>query len=59
MWPNSQETTNLVTFTECILNGKHFLCSVTWVLQINDFGNRRAKEKWINKEIIKQKKTWT
>ena len=30
MWPNPQETGDLVTFTEEILNGKlHFLCSVT------------------------------
>ena len=30
MWPNSQETADLVTFTEETLNGKlHFLCSVT------------------------------
>ena len=29
MWPNAQETADLVTFTEEILNGKlHFLCSV-------------------------------
>ena len=29
MWPNPQETADLVTFTEKILNGKlHFLCSV-------------------------------
>ena len=29
MWPNPQETADLVTFTEEILNGKlHFLCSV-------------------------------
>ena len=28
MWPNPQETTDLVTFTEEILNGKlHLLCS--------------------------------
>ena len=28
MWPNPQETTDLVTFTEEILDGKlHFLCS--------------------------------
>ena len=28
MWPNPQETADLVTFTEEILNGKlHFLCS--------------------------------
>ena len=30
MLPDPQETANLVTFTEEILNGKlHFLCSVT------------------------------
>ena len=30
MWPNSQETSDLVTYTEKILNGKlHFLCSVS------------------------------
>ena len=30
MWPNPQETADLVTFTEEILNGKlHFLCSDT------------------------------
>ena len=29
MWPNPQETVDLVTFTEEILNGKlHTLCSV-------------------------------
>ena len=29
MWPNPQETADLVTFTEETLNGKlHFLCSV-------------------------------
>ena len=28
MWPDPQETSDLVTFTEEILNGKlHFLCS--------------------------------
>ena len=28
MWPNSQETADLATFTEEILNAKlHFLCS--------------------------------
>ena len=31
MWPNPQEITDLVTFTEEILNGKlHFLCSKPW-----------------------------
>ena len=31
MWPNPQETADLVMFTEEILNGKlHFLCSVAF-----------------------------
>ena len=31
MWPNQQETADLVTFTKEILNGKpHFLCSVSY-----------------------------
>ena len=35
MWPNPQETVNLVTFTEEILNGKlHFLCIVKWYIDI-------------------------
>ena len=30
MWPDPQETADLVTFTEEILNGKrHFLCIIT------------------------------
>ena len=29
MWPNPQETPDLITFTEEILNGKlYFLCSI-------------------------------
>ena len=28
MWPNPEETADLVTFTDDIFNGKHFLCSV-------------------------------
>ena len=36
MWPNLQETANLVTFTEEIFNRKlHFVCSATVVG--NDF----------------------
>ena len=38
MWPNPQETTDLVTFTKEIPNGKpHFLCSdsgMKWVKNI-------------------------
>ena len=34
MWPNSQGTADLVTFTQEILNGKlHFLCSVMLFLE--------------------------
>ena len=34
MLPNPQETADLVTFTEEILNGKpHFLCSVFYTFQ--------------------------
>ena len=34
MWPNPQETVDLVTFTEEILNGKrHFLCNVNVVME--------------------------
>ena len=28
MWPNPQKTTDLVTFTEEILNGKFIFCAV-------------------------------
>ena len=35
MWPNPQETADLLTFTGEILNGKfHFLFSVSWDLPI-------------------------
>ena len=35
MWPNPQETADLVTFTEETVNGKlYFLCSVTDKLNI-------------------------
>ena len=34
MWPNPQETADLATFTEEILNGKlHFLCSASLILE--------------------------
>ena len=39
MWPNPQETADLVTFTEEILNEKlHLLCSVISCLSRNLFG---------------------
>ena len=35
MWPNPQETMDLVTFTEEILNGKlHFLCSDVFTVSL-------------------------
>ena len=42
MWPNPQETADLITFTEKNLNGKlNFLCSeffgVNRLLEIKDF----------------------
>ena len=38
MRPNSQETVDLITFTEEILNGKlHFLCSVDWGIRQYQF----------------------
>ena len=47
MWPNPQETADLLKFTEEILNGKlHFLCSVT--------EKRRRK----NNQIIINPKRW-
>ena len=49
MWPNSQETADLVTFTEEILNGKlHFLCSAM-----------NEKVDWICAEIEKIKQFQT
>ena len=40
MWPNPQETADLVTFTEEILNGKvHFLCSGCELLEDTDISN--------------------
>ena len=36
MWPNPQETANLVTFTEEILNGKlQYLCSASWYIHLS------------------------
>ena len=58
MWPNTQETADLIKFTEEILNGKrHFLCSgafkclqvslslqiFKWIWQDFDFGTTFAQ----------------
>ena len=49
MWPNLQETADLVTFTEETLNGKlHFLCS--------DWYKAFIKEKTKNLELSPWKK---
>ena len=38
MWPNPEETADLVTVTEGILNGKlHFLCSVNNITIQNQY----------------------
>ena len=40
MWPNPQETEDLITFTEEILNGKlHFLYSVCLGMDLEVFVN--------------------
>ena len=42
MLPNPQETSDLVTFTEEILNGKlHFLCSVYWAITNSSLASLR------------------
>ena len=48
MWPNPQDTTDLVTFTEGILKAKpHFLCSVKIDGgAINIFENERILLQW-------------
>ena len=44
MWPNLQETADLVTFIEEILNGKlHFLCSVTRGFELATLGFHISK----------------
>ena len=39
MWPNPQETTDMVTFTDEILNGNlHLLYSIDWVQHDGNIG---------------------
>ena len=64
MWPNPQETTDLVTFTEEILNEKlHFLCNVscetststemvTDALQLSGSGNCIAYKSFTNLAML-------
>ena len=54
MWQNPQETADLVTFTEEILNGKlHFLCSVKDELSVTFKLNLRFED-FINSLIHRQ-----
>ena len=59
MWPNPQETADLVTFTEEILNGKfHFSCSDScWkpFLKLRKAPRKRVREKnmiWLKKRFL-------
>ena len=53
MWPNPQETVDLVTFTKGIYNGKHHvLCSEIKVRQVNYY-----KEKTIEMKRMKHSTT--
>ena len=67
MWPNSQETTDLVTVTEEIFNGKlHFLCSVSRLCSEEVFFQNVEKSSGLKLTIsirtmlkeVKQLKTW-
>ena len=58
MWPNPQESADLVTFTEEILNGKvHFLCSEIYLQLIQpetfDFLTLRSNSK-VNQTLMKK-----
>ena len=45
MWPHPQETADLVTFTEEVLDGKlHFLCSVVFIQTSKYRSNIESKE---------------
>ena len=49
MWPNPQETMDLVTFSEEIINGKlYFLCSV---FEREDLGTSAKNMEFLLKEI--------
>ena len=51
MWPNPQETADLVTFTEQILNGKlHFLCSENLFM----FNEAKIKNTMPQADILKR-----
>ena len=66
MWPKPQDTADLITFTEEILNGKlHFLCSATlsewiniWMEEINcdeskkSYSKVTSSTKWYPKNDI-------
>ena len=59
MWLNSQETADLVTFTEEILNGKlHFLCSVLYLLSSSRKSQKDRKKEsiWMTAEKMRKGK---
>ena len=45
MWPNPQETVDLVTFTEEILNGKLHFCEVYKAISVNGQVYKIARSK--------------
>ena len=63
MWPNPQETADLVTFTEEILDGKlHFLCTVYWrslsrIISEN-LGSSGGKHLWWSSVLVKPLSLW-
>ena len=46
MWPNPQETTDLVTFTEEILNEKLHFCAINLIPTNHDPSDPKAQNKW-------------
>ena len=46
MWPNSQKTSDLVTFTEEILNGKIYSYSARYYVDIRADYKEAPKENW-------------
>ena len=63
MWPNPQETADLVTFTEESLDGKlHFLCTVYWrslsrIISEN-LGSSGGKHLWCSSVLVKPLSLW-
>ena len=63
MWPNPQFSTDLVIFTEEILNGKlHFLCSVCFLKNFgwnrNSYYYKSMESILMNSNVLKNKFFW-